>query len=268
MAGARPPLREVGHVRCDVCVNASQQHVSVEDLRQAWVTADEAGFDGCWALDHLIPLGRVRDGDIFEAWTILAAMAEATRRVRVGTMVTSNLYRHPAILAKMAVTVDHLSGGRLDMGLGAGGDEHADTMLGLPACPARERITRLGEACQVLRRLWTEESVTFAGACYRLEQARSEPKPVQRPAPPLWIASNGARYGLRVVAEHADVWVTASLLPDQLDEQVRLSGVLDRHCEAIGRDPGTIRRAVQFRVPDTADGTLRAAERSVSYFQS
>lgn len=226
-----------------------------------WQVADEAGFDSCWAFDHLVPMGRVREGDIFEAWTILAAMAAATRRIRIGTLVTSNLYRHPGLLAKMAVTVDHVSGGRLAMGLGAGGDAYADAMFGLPAYPARERIERLSEACEVLTRLWTEKTVTFRGTYYTLEEAQSDPKPLQRPRPPLWIGSSGARYGLRVVATHADVWLNASLTPEDLGELTRLSRRLDEHCADIGRDPATIRRAVQFRVPDRGDEIVRAAER-------
>lgn len=242
-------------------IKASQQHASIGDQRQMWQVADEAGFDSCWAFDHLVPMGRVREGDIFEAWTILAAMAAATRRIRIGTLVTSNLYRHPGLLAKMAVTVDHVSGGRLAMGLGAGGDAYADAMFGLPAYPARERIERLSETCEVLTRLWTEKTVTFRGAYYTLEEAQSDPKPLQQPRPPLWIGSSGARYGLRVVATHADVWLNASLTPEDLGELTRLSRRLDEHCADIGRDPATIRRAVQFRVPDRGDEIVRAAER-------
>jgi F420-dependent oxidoreductase-like protein len=242
-------------------LKASQQHSTIDQLRQVWTIADEGGFDSCWAFDHFVPMGRVRTGDIFEAWTLLAAMAQATQRVRLGTLVTGNIYRHPGLLAKMAVTVDHVSAGRLTMGLGAGGDDYADTMLGLPAYPARERIERLAEACQVLKLLWTEETATFTGKYYHLDQALSDPKPVQRPRPPIWIGSSGERYGLRVVAEHADVWVNASLRPDDLTELTRLSQVLDRHCEDIGRDPATIRRAVQFRLPADAEETILAVER-------
>ena len=253
-------------------LKVSQQRMSVDSLRQLWAIADD-GFDTCWAFDHLIPMGRDRQGDIFEAWTTLAAMAQATSRVRIGTLVTGNLYRHPGLLAKMATTVDHLSAGRLIMGLGAGGDEHADSMFGLPVVPARERIERLAEACQVLKLLWapsassssssssssSPETVSFTGRHYQLDQARSDPKPVQRPGPPLWIGSSGQRYGLRVVAEHADGWVSASLSSDP-DELIALSRVLDRHCREIGRDPASIRRAVQFRLPPDAEQTLRAAE--------
>jgi alkanesulfonate monooxygenase SsuD/methylene tetrahydromethanopterin reductase-like flavin-dependent oxidoreductase (luciferase family) len=235
--------------------------MTIDQARQIWTAADEGGFDSCWAFDHFVPMGRVRSGDIFEAWTLLAAMAQATTRVRIGTLVTGNIYRHPGILAKMAATVDHVSGGRLIMGLGAGGDPYADPMLGLPSYPVRERIERLDEACQVLNLLWTAETATFTGKYYQLEDAVSDPKPVQRPRPPLWIGSSGERYGLRVVAEQADVWMNASLRPDDLDELRRLSRVLDRHCRDVGRDPATIRRAVQFRLPDDDDETMRAVER-------
>lgn len=244
-------------------VKASPLRAPMDDQRRLWQAADDGGFDSCWVFDHLVAMGRDRSGDIFEGWTTLAAMAEATRRVRVGAIVTSNLYRHPGLLAKMAVTVDHISGGRLEMGLGAGGDPVADPMFGIPIPPSRERIERLDEACQVLTSLWTEDRVTFDGTHYRLTDALADPKPVQRPRPPLWIGSSGERYGLRVVARHADVWINASMDFANVPELVRLSQVLDRHCADLGRDPATIRRAVQFPLPATDDETLRAAERYV-----
>jgi alkanesulfonate monooxygenase SsuD/methylene tetrahydromethanopterin reductase-like flavin-dependent oxidoreductase (luciferase family) len=231
----------------------------MDALRQLWIAVDEGGFDSCWAFDHFAPMGGSRSGDIFEAWTVLAAMAEATRQVRIGTMVTGNIYRHPGILAKMAATVDHVSGGRLAMGIGAGGDDYADTMLGLPSYPIRERIERLAETCQILTLLWTQPTVTFAGRFYHLEEALSDPKPLQHPHPPLWIGSSGERYGLRVVAKHADVWVNATMSPD-LGELSRLSRILDRHCEDVGRDPATIRRALQFPAPTDDGETIRAVE--------
>jgi F420-dependent oxidoreductase-like protein len=245
-------------------LKTSQQHATTDELRTLWRTADQSGFDSLWLFDHFVPMGRTRSGDIFEAWTLLAAMAEATTNVRIGTLVTGNVYRHPGVLAKMAVTVDHLSGGRLIVGLGAGGDDLADPMFGLPVRPAVERIERLDEACQVLRLLWTEPTSSFHGKHYQLEQAVAEPKPVQRPGPPLLIGSSGERYGMRVVARHADSWLNASLRPDDVAELSRLSRVLDQHCEDIGRDPASIRRAVQFFVPDGPDSTdlvLRLTER-------
>ena len=135
----------------------------------------------------------------------------------------------------------------------------------MPQPAARERVERLDEACQVLASLWTEPHATFAGTYYPLADAVSDPKPVQRPHPPLWLASNGERLGLRVVAQHADVWVTSqspAADPDDPDIATveRLSHVLDQHCEAVGRDPATIRRAVQFRVPDDANDALRVVD--------
>jgi alkanesulfonate monooxygenase SsuD/methylene tetrahydromethanopterin reductase-like flavin-dependent oxidoreductase (luciferase family) len=203
-------------------------------------------------------MGRDRTGDIFEAWTILAAMAEATTRVRLGTLVSSNLYRHPALLAKMAATVDHLSGGRLDLGLGAGGDPDVDPAIGLPETTPRERVERLDEAAQILRLLGDRPTATFAGTHYRLTDVPSDPKPVQRPLP-LWLASNGERRGMRVVAEQATGWLTATFATEPGD-LTRLMTVLDQHCAAVGRDPGTLRRGVQFPVPDSDDEILKATE--------
>jgi alkanesulfonate monooxygenase SsuD/methylene tetrahydromethanopterin reductase-like flavin-dependent oxidoreductase (luciferase family) len=241
-------------------LKASQQHTPIDTLQRVWTIADEGGFDSCWVFDHFAAMGRDRGGDIFEAWTLLGAMAQATCRIRIGCMVTGNSHRHPGILAKMAVTVDHLSAGRLDMGLGAGGDELVHGMLGIPLGPPRERVERLAEACEVLELLWTEPLASFSGRYYRLDQAVANPKPVQRPHPPLWIGAVGERHSLRVVARHAAAW-TPSLLPGApLEELERLSRVLDRRCEEIGRDPATVRRAAQFRLADGPDETLRTAE--------
>jgi F420-dependent oxidoreductase-like protein len=240
-------------------VKTSQQHSDVDTLRRIWRSVDEAGWDSLWLFDHFVPMGATRAGDIFEAWTLLAAMAEVTRHVRIGHLVTGNVYRHPGVLAKMAVTVDHLSAGRLIMGIGAGGDDYADAMLGLPARPASERIERLDEACQVLKLLWTAQTATFDGKHYQLAQALADPKPIQRPHPPVWIGSSGERYGLRVVAKHADAWMNAAMRPE-VAELARLAQVLERHCEDIGRDPAGIRRAIQLPLPANADETMQLAE--------
>jgi alkanesulfonate monooxygenase SsuD/methylene tetrahydromethanopterin reductase-like flavin-dependent oxidoreductase (luciferase family) len=239
-------------------IKPAQQFTTADRLREAWAVADEAGFDSAWVFDHFAPMGRVRSGDVFEAWTLLAAMAVATRRIRIGCLVTGNGYRHPALLAKMAVTVDHLSGGRLELGLGAGGDPLTDPALGLPLPPAPQRIARLAEACALLRALWTRPLTDSAGPYYPVTGAEAEPKPVQSPGPPLWLGSAGERLGLRVVAEHADVWVSGQLPGVEAGEFGRLSAVLDRHCAAVGRDPATVRRAIQIR-PGDRDATLRAA---------
>jgi alkanesulfonate monooxygenase SsuD/methylene tetrahydromethanopterin reductase-like flavin-dependent oxidoreductase (luciferase family) len=237
---------------------ASPQHFTIGEYRELWRLVDAAGFDSCWVFDHLRPMGGDRSGDIFEAWTVLAAMAEATSRVRVGTLVSSNLYRHPALVAKMATTVDHVSGGRLDLGLGAGGDPGVDPAIGLAELSGRERVERLAASAQILRLLWEQPVTTFEGEHYRLTEVPADPKPVQRPMP-LWLASNGERRGLRVVAERATGWLTANFDTEPGD-LARLMTVLDRHCEAVGRDPGTLRRGVQLPLPGSDDEILEAVE--------
>jgi F420-dependent oxidoreductase-like protein len=246
-------------------VKASQQLAPLADQRAVWRAAEDGGFDSVWLFDHFLPMSRgARTGDILEAWTLLAALAATTSRIRIGTLVTGNHYRHPGVLAKMAVTVDQVSGGRLEVGLGAGGDPEADRMLGIPDEPARVRIERLDEACRVLDLLWTQPVANFDGAHYRLVDALADPKPVQRPRPPLWIGSSGERYGLRVVAEHADVWLNASRRaddPDELAHLAHLGEVLERHCADVGRDPAAIRRGVQLVLPAADDEILRSVER-------
>jgi alkanesulfonate monooxygenase SsuD/methylene tetrahydromethanopterin reductase-like flavin-dependent oxidoreductase (luciferase family) len=242
-----------------------QQHIGIPALREIWAIADDAGFDGCWVFDHLAPMGPDRTGDVFDGWSLLAAMAEATRRVRIGCLVSGNTNRHPGTFAKIAATVDHLSGGRLDVGLGAGGDALTDAMMGTPTPSAVERVERLAETCEILGLLWTRATTEFHGRHYTLTGAISDPKPVQRPKPPLWLGSSGEKRGLRVVAEHADVWLNAALPGTEIAELQRLSAVLDAHCAAAGRDPATLRRAVQFRLPSDADTALRLAE---SYVQA
>jgi F420-dependent oxidoreductase-like protein len=233
------------------------QNATIDQLRAVWRVADEAGFDHCWCMDHLATLGAREDGPIFEAWTLLAGMAVATSRTRIGCMVTGNTYRHPAVLAKAAVTVDHLSGGRLEFGLGAGWAENEHTMLGLPFGTRVDRANWLEEACQVIRSLWTEQRTSFDGEHYKLTGAIAEPKPVQQPHPPIWIGGSGRQRTLRITARYADVWNAAGGSPDEVAE---VSAVLDRRCAEIGRDPAQVRRSVQVRVAAANDELLGLAE--------
>lgn len=239
----------------------SGQDTTVDELRSVWQIADAAGFDHCWNFDHFASLGGDPELDVLEAWTVLAAMAEATARVRIGCMVTGNTYRHPGVLAKMAVTVDHLSGGRLEFGLGAAWAELEHTMFDLEFGTVGQRIARLDEACRLIKLLWTQHHSTFEGRHYRLQDAIANPKPVQRPHPPIWIGGSGERKTLRVVAEQADVWNAAG---GDAAEVARLSGVLDRQCEEVGRDPDEIRRSVQIRFEGDAESALRSVQEYVS----
>jgi F420-dependent oxidoreductase-like protein len=229
------------------------QAATIDTLTAIWGIADDSGFDHCWNMDHFASLGGDDTLDIFEAWTILAGMAARTTRTRVGCSVTGNTYRHPAVLAKAAVTVDHLSGGRLEFGIGAGWAENEHTMLGLPFGTARERADRLEEALPIIRSLWTQPRTTFTGKHYLLAEAVAEPKPVQTPHPPIWIGGVGRRRTLRMAAEHAAVWNAPGGTPEQVAE---LSAVLDGHCADVGRDPAEIRRSVQIRVPADAAGLV------------
>jgi F420-dependent oxidoreductase-like protein len=221
------------------------QNASIDELREIWRLADEAGFDSCWVMDHFATLGPRDDGRIFEAWTMLAAMAQLTTRTRVGCAVVGNPYRHPAVLAKMAVTVDHLSGGRLEFGLGAGWAQHEHDMLGLEFGTRNDRADRLEESVQIIRALWTQPRTTFDGNHYRLHEAVAEPKPVQQPHPPIWIGGSGPKRTLRITAQYADVWNAAGGNPQEVAAS---SAILDQHCADVGRDPGQIRRSVQLGV--------------------
>jgi len=229
-----------------------QRKCTIADLRDSWRRVDEGGFDSLWVCDHFLALGALGDDyqvDFYEAWTLLAAMAETTSHVRIGAMVTGNAYRHPGVLAKMAVTVDHLSGGRLEFGIGAGGAGHGPEehrMLGIELPPDGERIKRLREACILIKKLWTEEVADFKGKYYTLTAAASKPKPVQRPYPPFWIGGVGEKLTLRVVAEQADVWNHSG--HGSIDELAAKMAILDEHCRAIGRDPASLRRSVQVRL--------------------
>jgi len=233
------------------------QNATIDELRAVWRVADEAGFDHCWCMDHLASLGPADDGAIFEAWALLAGMAVATSRTRIGCMVTGNTYRHPAVLAKAAVTVDHLSGGRLEFGLGAGWAENEHTMLGLPFGSRGDRADWLEEACQIIRSLWTQERTSFDGKNYKLTGAVAEPKPVQRPYPPIWIGGSGRQRTLRITARYADVWNAAG---GSAEDVAEASAVLDQRCAEIGRDPAEIRRSVQVRVAEANDEVVSLAE--------
>jgi F420-dependent oxidoreductase-like protein len=235
------------------------QNATIDELRDFWQLADDAGFDSCWVMDHFATLGGRDDGPIFETWTLLAAMAQLTTRTRIGCAVTGNTYRHPAVLAKMAVTVDHLSGGRLEFGIGAGWAENEHTMLGLEFGTKNDRAARLEEGVQIIRSLWTQPRTTFEGTHYRLQDAVAEPKPVQQPYPPIWIGGSGPRRTLRITAEYADVWNAAGGSPQDVAAS---SAILDRHCADVGRDPSQIRRSVQFRVGADDLDTIRATVES------
>jgi F420-dependent oxidoreductase-like protein len=223
-------------------IKNSGQDTSIDGLRAVWRIADQARFDHVWVFDHLASIGGGGPNrPVFEGWSLQAAIAVATEHVRVGCMVTGNTYRNPALLAKIAVTVDHLSGGRLEFGIGAAWAEVEHQMYGIEGLD--HRVGRLSESLQILRSLWTQEHTTFEGRYYTMREAISVPKPIQQPHPPIWIGAGGERT-LKLTARHADVWnVSGASRPEELTE---MSARLDRACEQIGRDPSTIRRSAQY----------------------
>jgi len=224
------------------------QDAPIETYRTIWRIADEAGFDHCWAMDHLATIGTIGDDrPIFDGWELLAAMATATERVRMGLMVTGITYRNPALLAKIATTVDHLSGGRLEFGVGAAWAANEHEMYGISGL--EHRVGLLSEGLQVIKMLWTQERTDFEGRYYTMRQAVANPKPVQKPHPPIWIGSGGPAT-LRLTARHADVWNASGGLGRTVEAAVEGSQRLDEACSAIGRDPSEIRRSVQVPVSE------------------
>lgn len=227
-------------------IKTAPQHTTYDALLKVWRDADRnAAFEHAWLFDHFAPIQGDLDGPCFEGWTLLAALAAQTTRLRVGLMVAGNTYRHPAVHAHMAATVDVISNGRLDFGIGAGWNEYEHQSMGIPLYAPAERIHRLGEACEIARLLFTQHLTDFDGRYYQLKQARCEPKPVQKPYPPFVIGGGGEQLTLRVVARYADVWNFVGGDVATFKHKVR---ILHEHCAAVGRDPRQIELSVQTRV--------------------
>ena len=237
-------------------IKVAQMGGSYAEMREAWLEADRLGFDTGWLHDHLLNQNDVTQPED-EGWTVLTALFTQSRRIRGGLMVTANTFRHPALLAKIATTVDVVSGGRLELGLGAGWFEEEHRQYGLALPPVGERMRRLEEACRILKALWTEPRATVDGAFYQIRDAIHEPKPVQRPHPPLLIGTKGEKVGLRIVARHAQAWNMANGTPEEFRAK---SARLDGYCLEIGRDPTMIERSIQF-LPNAMDGDLVARAR-------
>ncbi len=209
---------------------------------ELWQHLESTGWDTACLSDHFMPNTREREGAVLEAWSTLSALAAVVPRMRIGTIVLGNTYRHPAVVAKMAAQVDIISGGRLLFGIGAAWQRNEHEAYGIPFYTMRERLERLDEACTVIRLLWTERRSNFNGRYYQLADAPLDPKPVQKPHPELMIGGGGERVTLRIAAKHADhwnVWGGAKVL-------ARKSAVLEEHCSKLGRDSKSINRSVNM----------------------
>ncbi|MEU6848867.1 LLM class flavin-dependent oxidoreductase [Actinacidiphila alni] len=241
--------------------------VAYDDVLRVWREADGiAQIEHAWLFDHLMPIGGNPNGPAFEGWTLLSALAAHTERLRLGVMVTSNRFRPPAMLAKIAATVDVVSGGRLEFGIGAG--SRPDVPLarreyeahGIPFHDSAHAVASLAEACTIIRRLWSDTApFDFDGDYHQLTGAFCSPKPVQRPHPPILIGGQ-ANSTLRVVAEHADLW---NMPGGSIDQAIARSTLLDRLCAEIGRNPDEITRSIILPVsydrPQDTRRVIRAA---------
>lgn len=207
---------------------------------ERWQLFEELGFDSIWDCDHWVQPSRP-SGPYFEAWTLLAALAAKTTRIRVGVLVSCNTFRHPAWLAKQAATVDHVSNGRLELGLGAGWYVPEHEMLGIEFPPPRELVDRFEEAVVIVDGLLRNELFTHTGRHYQLREAAFRPPPIQKPRPPLTLGAHGPRM-LKIVARYADAWNSFGS-PDEIR---RRNAVLDEACLAIGRDPRQIVRSLYY----------------------
>jgi F420-dependent oxidoreductase-like protein len=222
---------------------ANQYH-RWSDILDVWKEADGIElFESGWLFDHFYPINSPQGppdltGPCLEGWTMLAALAQATTRLRMGTLVTGVHYRHPAVLANMVATTDIISGGRLELGIGSGWNEQESDAYGIRLGPLKERLDRFDEACEVVISLLSNETTTFEGAYYQLHEARCEPHPVQRPHPPIGIGGVGEKRILPAVARHAQQWDASAAMSN--NEFPRKLEIVQELCRANGRDPSEI----------------------------
>ncbi len=237
-------------------MDVSQHQQSWAELTNRVRFAEDAGFGAAWVFDHFKVLYGPGDGPCMEAWTLLAGLGAVTSRIRLGVLVTGVTYRHPSVLAAEAVTVDHISGGRLELGMGAAwfGEEHRELGIRFPG--PGERITMLEEAVEVVTALMTGTKVDFEGRHYRLQGAGYRPLPVQRPHPPLWIGGGGERRLMPLAARRADVWHGYGTV----EVLARKSKLLDQLAEKAGRDPATLRRSTSLSLSEPWDQVRRQVD--------
>jgi F420-dependent oxidoreductase-like protein len=219
-------------------IKTSPQHTTWADMLAVWQAADDIElFESAWTFDHFYPIFSDSTGPCLEGWVTTTALAQATKRIRVGVLVTGNPYRHPAVLANMAATLDVISGGRLELGLGAGWNVEESEASGIDLPPLKERFDRFDEALEVITSLLTNTVSSFDGVHYQLRDARCEPKALQRPHPPICIGGTGPNRTLRSVARWAQHWNHPGGSPEQLAASIE---VLHQRCAEIGRDPAEI----------------------------
>jgi F420-dependent oxidoreductase-like protein len=226
-------------------LDISQHQLTWDEIVDRARLAEDAGLDGVWVFDHFKALYADPKGPALEAWTLLAGLARETSRVRLGTLVTGMTHRAPSVLASEVVTVDHLSGGRVECAIGAAWNEPEHRELGIPFPSTSERMDRLEEGIQVLRLLFTQDDVMFEGQHYRLEGATYRPRPIQRPHPPIWVGGEGRRRTLPIVGRYADAWHG---WPADAAELAAMNAIIDRAAAEADRAPSSILRASSLSI--------------------
>jgi alkanesulfonate monooxygenase SsuD/methylene tetrahydromethanopterin reductase-like flavin-dependent oxidoreductase (luciferase family) len=236
-------------------IDVAQQRLEFGEIVDRVRFGEELGFDGAWGFDHFRPMYGRGPGNCFEGMTTLAALAGRTNRIRLGLLVAGVTYRHPSILAAEAVTIDHASNGRLELGVGAAWYEAEHRQLGLDFPPVGERFDRLEDQLEIFVRLFTGDVVSYQGHQVSLDEAQLLPMPVQRPGPPIWIGGSGLKRTLPLVARFGDMWHT-----DSLADYGQLSARVDDLATAAGRDPAAIGRAASLSLSEPWDEVRRNAE--------
>jgi F420-dependent oxidoreductase-like protein len=238
------------------------QHTTWADMLAVWQAADDIEvFESGWTFDHFYPIFSDSTGPCLEGWTLTTALAQATRRLRLGVLVTGVPYRHPAVLANMAATVDIISAGRLELGLGAGCYEEECHAYGIELGTLTERFDRFDEGVEMIIALLSNTVSNFDGRYYSLSEARCEPKPVQRPHPPICIGGTGERRTLRSVARYAQHW---NYPGGPVDQWIAKRDVLAERCAEIGRDIGGILTSTHVRF-DPEAGPAQLAEQVAAF---
>jgi len=244
-------------------IKTAPQHCTWQEMLDIWRLADDIElFESAWNFDHFYPLVGDTDGPCMEAWVTLSALAQATTRIRVGAMVNGIHYRHPAVVANMAASLDIVSGGRLDLGLGAGWHEDESAAYGIRLGGLKERFDRFDEGVEVVVNMLSQETTDFAGEFFQITGARCEPKGPQSPHPPIVIGGGGEKRTLRTVARWAQHWNLSFATPESF---VQKNEVLLGHCEAIGRDEAEITRSVQIAL-HAEDDPSEAADQAAALF--
>ncbi len=222
--------------RIDFGVMLRQQKIDFSDIRETAELCDSLGYHSVWFYDHILGMGDIKM-DIYEAWTLMASLATVTSNIKLGTMVLCNSFRPPALLAKMGATLDVISGGRLEFALGAGWFETEYKAYGYEFPNTVTRIEQLAESAQIIRSMWQEESPSFNGKYFQINNAHCNPKPFQKPHPSISIGGSGEKYLLNVVARYADEWNCPATSAGDFD---RKKQVLEAHCKDVGRNFGDI----------------------------